>query len=96
MCSDLLDDLYLSIEARRTTLNQGNIGSQAHLVDMPPRVQVVQGVEDNVEALKPVDVELGVFYVGVVSFELDIRVELSGGVLGDLERRLVSRGVLNR
>ena len=51
---------------------------------MPSRIQVIQGVEDNVEALKPVDVELRILDVCMVCHELDVGVELSGGLSRNL------------
>lgn len=43
---------------------------------MPPRIQIVERIENNLEALKKLDVELGIFYVRVVGLELDARIEL--------------------
>lgn len=51
---------------------------------MTPRINVVQGIEDNFEAGKPIDIELRIFDVGMISFELDVRVELGGALLCDL------------
>ena len=51
---------------------------------MPPSVQIVERVEDEVEALEPVDVELGIFDVGMMRFDLDVRVEFAGGLFRDL------------
>jgi len=87
----LLDNLHLSIEAGGTTLNQGDVRSQAHLVDMPPRVQVIQGIEDEIEALKPVDVEIRVFDVCVVCFKFNVGIELPGGFFRNLNRGPISR-----
>lgn len=58
---------------------------------MPPRLQVVQRVEDDIEFLKPVNVELRVLDVRMVRFELDVGIESSGGVLCDLRRIGISK-----
>jgi hypothetical protein len=51
---------------------------------VPPRLQVVQRVEDYPEAAKPFDAELGVFDVGVMGDDLDCPVKLFGDFLGNL------------
>jgi hypothetical protein len=83
-------NLYLALEASCPALNQGNIGRQAHLVDVPPSLQIIQGIEDDIEPLKPIDVELGVFNIGMVRFECHVGVEFCGGLFGDLVRRAIS------
>lgn len=75
--SYLLDDLDLAVETGGATLDQRDISGKAHLVDMTAGVKVVESVEDEVEALEPVDVELGVFDVGVVCLDIDVGVKLS-------------------
>ena len=65
----------MAIEARSTTLNQGHICCQTHFVDMPSCVKIIQGIEDDIEALKPFDVELRVLDVGMMRLELYVRVE---------------------
>ena len=52
---------------------------------MSPCVQIIQRIEDDVETLKPIDVELRVLDVGMVGFELDIRIEFGGAVFRNLE-----------
>lgn len=54
---------------------------------MPPRIQIVERIENNLEALKKFDVELGVFDVCVVGFELDARIELRRGLFRNLVAR---------
>ena len=44
---------------------------------MPPRIEVIQRIKDNVERLEPGDVELRVLDVVVVRFDLDVGVELA-------------------
>jgi hypothetical protein len=73
--SHLLDDLDLAVETRGAALDQRDIRCQAHLVHMPPRIQVVERIEDNVEGLEPRDVELRVLDVVVVGLDLDVGVE---------------------
>ena len=66
-CSDsLLDDLYLAIEARRSTLDQRYVSRKAHFVNMAAGIEVIERIEDDGESFEPVNVELGVFDVGVV------------------------------
>lgn len=54
---------------------------------MPPRIQIVERIENNLEALKKFDVELGVFDVCVVGFELDARIELRRRLFRNLVAR---------
>lgn len=54
---------------------------------MPPRIQIVERIENNVEALKKLDVKLGVFDICVVGFELDARIELRRGRFRNLLAR---------
>lgn len=71
-------NLHLAIEARRPALDERYVGSQAHPVHMPPRIQVVQGVENDVERREPVDIELAVFDIRMVGCETGVRSELAG------------------
>jgi hypothetical protein len=73
--SHLLDDLDLPVEARGAALDKRNIGCQTHLVHVPPRIQIVERIEDDVECLEPRDVELRVLDVVVVGLDLDVGVE---------------------
>ena len=43
---------------------------------MAAGLEIVKCIEDNVEGLKPCDVELRVFDVVVVRFDLDVGIEL--------------------
>ena len=80
----LFYDLYLSLKASCPALDQGHIGRQAHLVDVSPRLQIIQRIEHNIKTLKPIDVELGVFDIGMMRFERHVGVELCGRLFGDL------------
>ena len=80
----LLDDLYVAVEARSATLDQRHIGEQAHLVDVPPCIQVIQRVEDNIETAEPLQIELRVFDVCVVGRDVDRRIEFEGCLSGHL------------
>jgi hypothetical protein len=84
--SHLLDDLDLAIEAGGAALHQRDIGCEAHLVHMPPRIQVVERIEDDVECLEPRHVELHVLDVVVVGFDLDVGVELARRLFRNLPR----------
>ena len=55
---------------------------------MPSSIQIVQSVEYEVESFEPSDVELRIFYVGVMCFELNVRIELRGGLFRNLIRRI--------
>ena len=83
-CLAFLDDLDLAVEAHGAALNQGHIGGEAHLVHVAAGVEVVEGIEDESEGLKPFYVELGVFDVGVVGGEGDGGVEFRGCFFCDL------------
>jgi hypothetical protein len=82
----LLDDLYLPVEASGSALHQRNVGSKAHPVHMPPRIQVVQRVEDDIKRLEPRDVEVRVLDIVVVRLDLDVGVELSRRLLCNLSQ----------
>ena len=71
----LLDHLYLTIEACRSAFDEWHICCQAHLVDMPSSLQIIQRIEHNIESLKPINVELRIFDICMVGFKLDMRVE---------------------
>ena len=77
----LLNDLNLTIESGRATLDQGNIGSQTHLVDMTSCFQVIQSVEDHRKTLKPLHVEPRILNIGMISFQIHRRVELVRRIL---------------
>ena len=51
---------------------------------MPPGIQIIERIENDLEALKKLDVELGVFDVCVVGFELYGRIELRRGLFRNL------------
>ena len=82
--SYFLDNLYLSVETRRAALDQGYIRRQAHFVDMTSRLQVVKRIEYDRKAFKPANVELWVLDIGMMRFDLDPGVELSGGLFRNL------------
>lgn len=79
--SHLLDDLNLSIKTRCSTFYQRYVCGEAHSIHMATSVQIIKGVEDNIERGEPVDVKLGVFDVGMICFQLRIGAELLGDVL---------------
>jgi hypothetical protein len=74
----------LAIEASSATLNQRNIGCEAHPVDMSARIQIVQCIEDEAESLEPRDVELAILDVVVVGYDADVGVELAGRLFRNL------------
>lgn len=51
---------------------------------MTPGIQVVQGIEDQIEAGEPIDVELRILDIGVMCFKLDLWIESTGTLFGDL------------
>lgn len=81
----LLDDLDLAVEASSATLNEGNVSSQTHLVDVAPCVQVVEGVKHHCESAKPLNAELSVLDIGMVGHDLDRGIELFRYFLRDLK-----------
>lgn len=80
----LLDDLNLAIETSSATLNERNIGSQAHLVHMSPSLKVVQSIEGNAKLTKPCDSKLVILDVSMVGDDLDVGVESLRSLFGDL------------
>ena len=83
----IFDDLNLAIESCCPTLDQRYICCKAHPVYMSPRVKVVQRIEYNRECLEPINVELWIFDVRMVGFDLDVRIEFFGGFLRNLPRQ---------
>lgn len=81
------DDLDLAVEACGAALDQGHVGRETHLVDMSPRIQIVQRIEDQAEALKPRDVELAILDVVVVRCDAHVRVEPAGRLFRNLLNR---------
>lgn len=57
---------------------------------MPSSIEVVQRIEDYIEALEPLYIEPRILDVCMVCFELDVRVEFGGGLFRDLARSVVS------
>lgn len=84
MLPHLLDHLHLSVEACCTAFHQGHVGSQTHAIHMATSVQVVEGIEDNVESFKPINVELGILDVRMVGFKLCVGPEFTSDLLRDL------------
>ena len=83
-CDAFLDDLHLSIETCGAALDQRYVCSQTHLVDVSSGFQIIQSVEHHGKILEPIDVELGVFDVGMVSLELHVWIEFVCCILGHL------------
>lgn len=79
-----LDDRDLPLEAGSAALDERHVSRQTHLVDVAPRLEVVERIEDNVEGFEEVDVELRIFYVGMMRLQLDVWVEFAGRLLRDL------------
>lgn len=67
----------MPIEASGAAVHHGHVGGNAHFVDVSARIDIVERVEDEMEALEKVDVESRVFDVCVIRFDLDVRVELA-------------------
>ena len=84
--NNLDDDLDLPVESSCTTLNQGNICRQAHPVNMSSSIEIVERIEDEIESLEPVDIEFGVFDIGMMRFKFDVRIEFGGCFFRDLKR----------
>lgn len=82
--TNLLDDLNLPIEPRSPALNQRDISSQTHLVDMSPRIQVIQRIEHHIEGLEPLDVEGWILDIRMMRLQLDVGVEFARCFLRNL------------
>lgn len=82
--SHLLDHLNLSIETRRATLDEWYISSQTHPIDMASCIEIIKGIENDIERFKPVDSKLTVLYIRVIGVEFRIRPELLRNFFGDL------------
>ena len=54
---------------------------------MLPSIEIVQSIEDKIEAFKPCDVELRILYVGMMRFELDVRIEFGSGFFRNLTKK---------
>jgi hypothetical protein len=85
-CTHFDDDLCMTLEARSSTIDHGHVRCNAHLVEVPPRADIVEGVEDDIELLEEVDIEPGVFDVRVIRFDLDIGIEFSRRLFCDLNK----------
>ena len=53
---------------------------------MTSSINIVQGVENDLEAGKPIDIELWVFNVAMISLKLDVRIEFGGALFRDLRK----------
>lgn len=62
--------MYLAVEAGSSTFNERDVRCKAHVIDMSPRSKVIKRIEDDIESLKPVNVELSVHDIRMVCFEL--------------------------
>ena len=51
---------------------------------MSPRIEIVQRIEDEAEALEPGDTELAILDVVVVRYDADVGVELAGRLFRNL------------
>ena len=80
----LFNDLHLTVESLGATLDQRHVGHQTHFVHMAACVEVVQRVEDEVEALEPGYVEFRILDIRVMRLNAHFRVELGGGLLRNL------------
>lgn len=82
--TNLFDNLNLPIEPCSPTLDKRNISSQTHPIDMSPRIQIIEGVEHNVESLEPFDVKVQILDVCMVGLQLNVWIEFPSGFLRDL------------
>ncbi|KAL8966129.1 MAG: hypothetical protein Q9183_003511, partial [Haloplaca sp. 2 TL-2023] len=51
---------------------------------MSSSIDIVQGVENDLEAGEPVDIELRVLDVTMIGLKLDVRIEFGGALFCDL------------
>ncbi len=80
----LLDDLHLTIEPRRPALNQGYPSRKTHFIHMPPCLEIIQRVEDEIEVAEPLQREVRILDIRMMRFEFDMRVEMTSRLLRDL------------
>ena len=78
------DGVALAQQACGAALDQRNVREHAHAVDVLARLDVVQGVEDNIEGLEEEDVELGIHDIRVLRVNLHILSKLAH-LLGQCE-----------
>ena len=71
----LFNHLNLPAKARRSTLNQWYICGKTHTIDMPPSIKIIERIEDDVEAGKPVHIELIILDIRVMRLDLCSRLE---------------------
>jgi len=64
-------------EACGTTVYHRHVGRNAHFVDVSACIYIVKCIEDDVKALEKVNIELRIFDVREVGFDVDVRVELA-------------------
>ncbi len=92
-CHTLLDDLHLTVESSGTTLYERYVGCKAHLVDMPSCINIIEGVEYQLEGGKPRHTEFGVFNVGMMRNNLDGRIEFLCHLFCDLDTSQFPRDI---
>lgn len=80
----LNDDLDLTIEAGSAALDQWDVGRQTHFIDVTSGIDIVERIEDELEAGKPIYIELRIFDIGLMCLQLDVGVEFAGTFLCDL------------
>lgn len=51
---------------------------------MPPRVKIIESVEDKIKALVPLYIELGILDIRMVGMKFDVRVEFPSSLFCDL------------
>jgi len=68
----------MSMEASGPAIHHGHICCDAHFVDVPSCVNVVERIEDNLELLEEGNIKLRILDICVIGFDLDIRVESAG------------------
>lgn len=78
------DDFSMTLEARSPTIDHRHVRCDTHFVEVAPRVNVVESVEDYTELLEEVDVEPSVFDVRMIGFDLDIGIEFTRRLFRDL------------
>lgn len=80
----LFYNLHLAIKPRGATFDQRNIRRQTHPINMSSRFKIIEGVENDVEFAKPLNVELAIFDVRMMRFEFCRRLEFARYFLRNL------------
>ena len=75
----------MPVETCSTTIHHGYVGRNTHFVDVSTCIDIVECIENDIEALEKVDVESRIFDVRVIGYDVDVGVELAGRLFCNLQ-----------